>query len=486
MGYMHLGPRRTSRQARSSRATSAESRMAVVESDSPSPSGQVPNWASGADFCWIPLACRRPAVEGTSEEEAHRAAARVPHQATDLRQSWWAADPVLDGVWLHRDRPANALAAAVGAQAVTFDRDIYLSAKAPDLTSAAGRRLLAHELTHVVQQRQFGPRLQLFTAAERPQIAPTLGAMMNVVSSIVTTSSHSSGGVNMDAMVKHAGGLPASAKLPKSLQSDAPLTNMLTLRYLFTRRSGLIDMRHFFQLMYISWFFNTGAADMAARAATKKGVEHEETSEATSRFSPEDLTSNALGAWTGTQLTGIPQRDSTIATIRATLERSAPVDFTTLSAASQNALVQFYSAQSSSGEPLNQNKTAVALIPTIPELAGTDRSFPFTLDENDPRRTTIDRPAFDTGAAGLTSDTEVRDFVDVQRDEVIRAIPAARMGQLGVRLLEGWVSDKDLNAFEKLYRLADAAGRDALRSAADKASLWNVGQRTRLRVIVAS
>ena len=101
-------------------------------------------------------------------------------------------------------------------------------------------------------------------------------------------------------------------------------------------------MRHFFQLRYISWFTNMGNAQMAARGATRRGIEHELTSEAASKFGPEDLTSNALGAWTGTQLAGFPQRDDLIARVRETLERCVPVDFDALSPASQVSLVNYY------------------------------------------------------------------------------------------------------------------------------------------------
>ncbi|WP_218952111.1 DUF4157 domain-containing protein [Amycolatopsis anabasis] len=390
-------------------------------------------------------------------------------------------DSALDGVRLHRDRRADDLTAALGATAVTAGRNIYFSAGAPGLSTTAGRRLLAHELTHVAQQQRFGPRLQFFTAAEKPQIAPNLGAMMAVIAAIVAASSDGSR-VNMDTLVRLAGGQTAMAALPKAIRSaEPPVGSMLSLRYLFTRRAGLIDMRHFLQLMYISWFTNTGSADMAARGATRRGVEHEEKAEATSRYAPEDLTSNALGAFTATRLAGIPQRDDLIATIRATLERSGPVDFGGLSPKSQTDLVQFYSARSATGEPLNQNRTAVALIPHIPELAGTDRSFPFSLDEDDPRRATIGGPAFDRGAAGLTGDSEIREFVDVQRDEVIQAILPAEMARLGTRLLSGWVSDADIDAFEKLYRLAGPAGREALRAVASANLPSGHGQRARLR-----
>lgn len=183
------------------------------------------------------------------------------------------------------------------------------------------------------------------------------------------------------------------------------------------------------------------------------------------------------------RLAVLPQRDDLVGRIRETLQRCAPVDFGALSATSQASIVTFHAARTSAGEPLNQNITAIALIPVIPELAGTDRSFPFELDENDSDRATIGGPAFDTGAAGLTGDTEIRSFVSMQRDEVIRDIPSAEKVRLGTRLLRGWVPDEDIDAFERIYRLGDAAARTGLRAAAQAVVLSSVGQRTRLRAL---
>ena len=55
-------------------------------------------------------------------------------------------------VRVHDDAAADALARDVHALAFTYGEDLYFRAGAYDPASAAGRRLLAHELTHVVQQ----------------------------------------------------------------------------------------------------------------------------------------------------------------------------------------------------------------------------------------------------------------------------------------------------------------------------------------------
>ena len=59
-------------------------------------------------------------------------------------------------------------------------------------------------------------------------------------------------------------------------------------RYIYTCRCGLIDLRHFYQLMYIALL-------TSEERAIRNGVEHEESAEASSRYAPEDITSNAKG-----------------------------------------------------------------------------------------------------------------------------------------------------------------------------------------------
>jgi hypothetical protein len=55
-------------------------------------------------------------------------------------------------VRVHTDGEAAASAASIGAQAYTAGRDIVFATGKYEPTSSAGRRLLAHELAHVVQQ----------------------------------------------------------------------------------------------------------------------------------------------------------------------------------------------------------------------------------------------------------------------------------------------------------------------------------------------
>ncbi|HEU4732543.1 MAG TPA: DUF4157 domain-containing protein, partial [Kofleriaceae bacterium] len=63
----------------------------------------------------------------------------------------------LGRVRIHTGGDAEGLATRLGARAFTVGRDIYFGAGEYRPPSEAGRRLLAHELVHVVQQEAAGP-----------------------------------------------------------------------------------------------------------------------------------------------------------------------------------------------------------------------------------------------------------------------------------------------------------------------------------------
>ena len=69
-----------------------------------------------------------------------------------------------DDVKIHVGKDASAKTGELSTKAVTVGRDIYFADGAFDPGSAEGKRVLAHELTHVVQQRNASPAAQPFTA----------------------------------------------------------------------------------------------------------------------------------------------------------------------------------------------------------------------------------------------------------------------------------------------------------------------------------
>jgi Domain of unknown function (DUF4157) len=91
----------------------------------------------------------------------------------------------LSGIRLHTDRRADALARQVNAFAFTYGRDIAFRAGyyAPD--SNSGKRLLSHELAHVVQQQgaSAAPALQRKVADASVPVGPTNPDYVNKYSS---------------------------------------------------------------------------------------------------------------------------------------------------------------------------------------------------------------------------------------------------------------------------------------------------------------
>jgi peptidoglycan hydrolase-like protein with peptidoglycan-binding domain len=74
----------------------------------------------------------------------------LPGKARAEMESAFGVD--FDGVNIHTDTEAAQMNKALGAQAFTHGRDVYFNSGKFRPESAQGKRLLAHELTHVVQQ----------------------------------------------------------------------------------------------------------------------------------------------------------------------------------------------------------------------------------------------------------------------------------------------------------------------------------------------
>lgn len=400
-------------------------------------------------------------------------------------------------VRIHTDARAAQSASAVEALAYTVGPNVVFGAGQYDPESPRGRRLLAHELTHVAQQKS-APQAQLlqrFDVVEVGKIAPTFPDILAQIKKLIDDAT-TNGVLDWDFLVEISGGSSAMRKIKKtmhdkvkSIDPEATIPSRLFKRYIFTCRCGLIDMRHFLQLLYISQF-SAGVSQSEGRgnrAATRKGREHElEPRDSESRFAAEDTPSNALGAATNLSLPAIPSPDKVYGAIKDNLTRCDPLGWSGLSAASKDQILHFYGDRApdptSPGDqvPKNQNQTAVPNILPVAECGGKERSFPFTLDTEDSDRKTLGGKAFDKGSAGLTSDSEIRDFVSVQRPELLQSLPAAEKVRLSVRLMQGWVSDDDLYALEAIYRSGTAAEQEQIRKVVNPDDLNSTAQRTRL------
>jgi hypothetical protein len=87
------------------------------------------------------------------EDEIHQARGGGQHLSGDVREPMeqaFGAD--FSGVRVHTNRRADDLNESLQARAFTTGRDIFFRSGEYDPRRSAGQRLLAHELTHVVQQ----------------------------------------------------------------------------------------------------------------------------------------------------------------------------------------------------------------------------------------------------------------------------------------------------------------------------------------------
>lgn len=69
-------------------------------------------------------------------------------------------DQDFSGVTIHTDAQADHLSRQLGAEAFTTGSDVFFREGAYDPASSDGQRLIAHELTHVVQQGASAPNVQ--------------------------------------------------------------------------------------------------------------------------------------------------------------------------------------------------------------------------------------------------------------------------------------------------------------------------------------
>lgn len=74
----------------------------------------------------------------------------LAHETQAYMEQVFNAD--FGAVTIHRDSEAAQMASELGAQAFTFGSDIYFNEGKYDPSSVTGKKLLAHELTHVLQQ----------------------------------------------------------------------------------------------------------------------------------------------------------------------------------------------------------------------------------------------------------------------------------------------------------------------------------------------
>ncbi len=88
---------------------------------------------------------------------SHQNLSSAPYDLADSIHRMHGVD--VSDVVVNRGPDAGSRAGAVGARAFATEREIVLPAEAGPIERPQTRALLAHELTHIAQQRQFGPSL---------------------------------------------------------------------------------------------------------------------------------------------------------------------------------------------------------------------------------------------------------------------------------------------------------------------------------------
>lgn len=114
-------------------------------------------------------------------------------------------------VRLHTDAKAKDLSNKVGARAFTFGRHIFFNEGQYNPDSKAGLELLAHELTHTIQQRETIQRKQLVNERTDPHVQRIFGALGDAVSGAIDAVGEFVGDVVQivkDFIAEHADVLP--------------------------------------------------------------------------------------------------------------------------------------------------------------------------------------------------------------------------------------------------------------------------------------
>lgn len=167
----------------------------------PLPSGTCAACADGDESCPRCAASARGRIQRRALPHARDATTTGDHprigpgRALDTAtRAWFEPRFGVDfsNVRLHTGAHAAASARAFGAYAYTLGQDIVFGAGQYAPGSDRGRRLLAHELTHVVQQRAHAPRRTHTGVGVRTSLAPETVAGDWIIDN--PTHRHSSGG----------------------------------------------------------------------------------------------------------------------------------------------------------------------------------------------------------------------------------------------------------------------------------------------------
>ena len=275
-------------------------------------------------------------------------------------------------VRVHTDGKAAASAQAVNARAYTVGRDLVFGPGEYAPNSREGQQLLVHELVHVVQQDGFAAenlQLMRFVRRERTEIGD-LDEAVGTASRVANDR----GVLGLMRWGRFTAAMGGSGALEAVRPQSGSTAHTPFPRYIYTCRCGLIDLRHFYQLMYIALL-------LGEETAVTEGVKHERIAEPSSAFAPEDITSNALGAEFGSQLSWLQRQSTFVSALRSFLNQCSPVQWhrTTVTPTQRDCVVDFYAVDASGGS--HRRRTAGSTEDSCGICSGTT-SFPFQTDED--------------------------------------------------------------------------------------------------------
>ncbi len=125
----------------------------------------------------------QPMVRSAARPEvgSHLGGSPLPAATQDLMETRFGVD--FSSVRVHTDSRAAGLNGRLRSNAFTYGDDVFFDRGQYDPTSRTGRQLLAHELSHTIQQRKTGPVVQC-----QPKACP-----QNEATSIRSAQSNASG-----------------------------------------------------------------------------------------------------------------------------------------------------------------------------------------------------------------------------------------------------------------------------------------------------
>ena len=184
------------------------------------------------------------------------AASTLPGQALDPAvradmESRFGQD--FGSVRVHQGLQAHRLAASMQARAFTVGEDVVFGANTSSASTGEGRKLIAHELAHVVQQRRGGPSPSL--AADSPHERGADAAASQIAAGAGGVQVQGATGIGV-ARAPFIGPMPAEPAAPKAasaaeVSDDELIANLLEARrHEWTFTNWLIKM-HALQPGYV-------------------------------------------------------------------------------------------------------------------------------------------------------------------------------------------------------------------------------------------